>query len=192
MTWYTKTFTEKEILDAKNAGREKQIELSRKYGAYNNLVSESRYRWAGDLGEIAFFEMMTEKYGRIDGIDIIRHTTKSDYDDCDFTISSSLSLKIDVKTVIGNVEPRPEYYCNVNAIQMEKIKRQDSPVNTLVFAQFCAPSRMVYIPGWMLKNEFVQRSRLIKSGAQSNKITINSDVWCLEYANLHPFKKALS
>ena len=191
--WYSKVFTDEEIETAKTEGKTKQALLAKKYGAYNNLVHETGYRWIGDLGEITFQEMMLTKYDRTDGIDIVRHTSLENIDDRDFTLSQkTANLEIDVKTTLCTSMPRPDYLVNLNATQYQKMLRPDNPINTLVFSRFIEPQKRAIVFGWIFKREFVKTAKFFKKGDRSGQIIINTDVYCIEIGNLMPFKKANS
>ena len=190
--WHQRVFTQQEIDDLKEASYKKQAVLASKYGAYNNLVQECGTRgWSGDVGEIAFADMLEKHYGFVDGIHFTRWTTEEEIDRKDFTVGGfKQPLEIDVKTVVGNVVPKLEYFGNVNAIQLQKLNSQND-VNCLVFCQYVVPTLTCFVMGWIMKDEFPAVSHFVKAGEVTNKITANSDMHCVEYAKLRPFRKVI-
>lgn len=189
--WYEQQFSEEQLWQAQCRAKKKQSTLAKKYGAFNNLVQDSGTRWVGDLGEIAFADMLKTHYGFVENIDFTRWTNEEDIDRRDFSlVLPQRTLEIDVKTMTTSVKPLLKYRSNVNARQWRKIEF-DSQVNCLVFCYFVKPLNTVYVLGWLLKEEFIAKATFVKAGEMTHKIRANTDLYTIENEKLRPFSKVL-
>lgn len=186
---YTKHFLNDQIQELKDQRNKKAADLAKKYGAYNNLVYDVRTRWVGDAGELAFYDLMTIRYGYIDGISLIHHTTRDDIDDRDFTIVDQKKFEIDVKTMAVNCDPMDDYWVNMNQTQYRKLMRDDNKVNMLVFCYYHQQKQTATIVGWLFKKEFADIAVFKEAGEKSDKMTIQTDCYCCQIQDLRDFSK---
>lgn len=190
--WFAKTFTDDEVAEIKRLYEQKCSELVSKNGLFNHQVSIALKAWVGDLGEMAFSELLSGPYKYIDGIHFIRHTKQDYYDNRDFTlVGDKYSMEIDVKTSSGNYDPKLIHTGHVSQAHYEKLKKVDYPINTLVFANYNMTSRTVHIIGFLPKKEFFDLAIFMDVGDKHNEVTCKSPMWIVDYEQLRPFRKVV-
>jgi hypothetical protein len=173
--WYEKEYSLTDVEEMK----QKRLDKNQLFN-YNNLEKFIQTRWIGDAGEDTFMDYLNELYG-IGGYTYFPTANRTD--DLDFQIGR---LKVDVKCIGTEFEPKNYYNASVNKQQYDRIIEKGI-VNALVFVRYIVPENRCLLVGFVPLHRFQEKMKFVAKGDKLNSKAIsNTDMYSMRIECLYP------
>ena len=182
-SWPYKIFTDAEIEEFKK----KRITKDKGLGSTGHDRKGNDNNWIGDPCELALLSYL-KKYQK----PCHRLTSETETDTYDLLVPGKYKICIDVKGVLTNVVPKPNYACYVEDRQYLRIIKDDHPTNCFVFVRFIEPERKAVIVGFMGKKEFMAKSVAYKKGQKRGSIYLVEDDHAVDISQTHHIREILN
>lgn len=142
-------------------------ELSNDMGRLKNSIMSGEGNFVGFIGELALSRFSEYELANTYDYDLVIQ-----------------SIPIDVKTKKCSHEPLPSYECSVASYNTSQ------QCLAYFFARYSEEYNVVWLLGWLGKDEFYEKSKFLKRGQldRSNNYRVRSDCYNIRISELRSFE----